>query len=179
MQSELSKIVPISQIREPIAVSIVATSQHCAALARRFGILDIRNLQASLDVTPELDNLEYTVRGMLTATVVQECVVTFEPVVSQIEQGFERIFAANLVASLEVDVDPLGDEPEPIEGGELDLGELVAEELSLALDPYPRRDEADAVLAPYERVSEDGDDEDKRDNPFAALKDHRAVAGQR
>jgi uncharacterized metal-binding protein YceD (DUF177 family) len=32
------------------------------------------------------------------------------------------------------------------EGGQIDIGEAVSETVSLALDPYPRAREADAVL---------------------------------
>ena len=44
-------------------------------------------------------------------------------------------------------------------GGQVDLGELVAEEVALALDPYPRH--PDAALPP--------EASDPEENPFAAL----------
>lgn len=43
-------------------------------------------------------------------------------------------------------VDVERDEPEPLEGTILDLGEIVAEELALSLDPYPRGPLADEIM---------------------------------
>ena len=53
--------------------------------------------------------------------------------------------------------------PEPVFGDQLDLGEILAEELSLALDPYPRAPDADQRLAEF---SGDGND---AAGPFEAL----------
>lgn len=77
-----------------------------------------------------------------------------------------------------VDVDE-ADPPEILEGGEVDVGEVIAEYLSLALDPYPRAPEAE-IAADQTRYLSNGDlndtDTGKRngeaaaDNPFAVLK---------
>ena len=53
--------------------------------------------------------------------------------------------------SLDIDHDP----PEPIEAGAIDIGELVAQYLSLALDPHPRA--PGASLDP-DIANSDGDD---------------------
>ena len=52
--------------------------------------------------------------------------------------------------------------PEPVIGDSIDLGELVAEYLSLAINPYPRAPDADAEAAQY--LSDT-----PADSPFAAL----------
>ena len=39
------------------------------------------------------------------------------------------------------------DDVEPLEGVELDVGEIFAQQLALALDPYPRAADADALVA--------------------------------
>ena len=54
------------------------------------------------------------------------------------------------------------DPPEPIEGGQIDLGRLATDALFLAIDPYPRK--PGAVFEP-EVVADDPED-----HPFAALK---------
>jgi hypothetical protein len=51
----------------------------------------------------------------------------------------------------------------PLEGEKIDIGEAVAQSLSLALDPYPRVADADARLKALGVMSE----EDA--GPFAAL----------
>ena len=81
--------------------------------------------------------------GRLAADVAQSCVVTFEPVAAKVEAEFDRLFSGDLPAETEgeVEIDPEAEMPEPLVAGKLDLGEILAEELSLALDPYPRSPE--------------------------------------
>jgi uncharacterized metal-binding protein YceD (DUF177 family) len=111
-----------------------ASEAECAALARRFDILGIACLRAELRLKPEVGGA-VRVSGRLSASVTQACVTTLEPV----EQRVEEELAFRLLPPGQ----PAEDGPEDIdeietEGGVADLGEIVAEELALALDPYPR-----------------------------------------
>jgi hypothetical protein len=64
----------------------------------------------------------------------------------------------------EIDLSPGDDDdPEPIEGDSIDIGEAVAQQLSLALDPYPRIGDSDDPLG-------DPEDQDEPEGPFAALR---------
>ena len=69
----------------------------------------------------------------------------------KVEAEFDRLFSRDLPAEAEgeVEIDAEAETPEPLVGGRLDLGEILAEELSLALDPYPRAPEADRHLAEF------------------------------
>ena len=82
------------------------------------------------------------IRGELSAEVRQICVATLEPFDSAVTETFETSFtsaSAQNEPDLDVIVDAVGDdEPEPIVGGRIDVGELAVQYLSLALDPYPR-----------------------------------------
>ena len=111
-----------------------ATESERAALARRFGIPSVERLRATLRLVPEEDGA-VMVRGRIDAAVVQECVVTLEPVPQQVA---EDIVLRLLPTGREPSEGP--DEPDEIETehGIADLGEAVAEQLALALDPYPR-----------------------------------------
>lgn len=130
---------------------IAAEPAERSALAARFGIERIDRLVAEGTVTRAVSGTSVTVAGRLEAEVVQRCVVTLEPVASRVVAELSRIFVPGAGPSTgEVVVDPLADEPEPLEGGTLDLGEIVAEELALALDPYPRA--PGAALAGLEPV---------------------------
>ncbi len=78
-------------------------------------------------------------QGHLSADVVQSCVVTLGPVPAHLEVDFEMSFSASAVEPAVADLDPLAEEgPEPIPEGVIDLGEAVAQQLAIALDPYPR-----------------------------------------
>jgi uncharacterized metal-binding protein YceD (DUF177 family) len=71
--------------------------------------------------------------------VVQSCVVTLEPVPAQLAGEFEVLYDRTAEpAGREVVVDSGDVDVMPLEGDEIDIGEAVAEELSLSLAPYPR-----------------------------------------
>jgi len=85
--------------------------------------------------------------GRIRAKVVQECVVTLDPVPAVIDEKFDRGFLpfddlysedkAGSEHEIVADRD-LGDIPEEL-SDPLDIGEIVAEEFGVALDPYPRK----------------------------------------
>lgn len=111
-----------------------ATEAERAALARRFGILGIERLQARLRLIPEPDGA-VRAEARLEATVTQECVVTLDPVPQEIAEAFafRLLPAGREPADGPDDLDEIESENDVA-----DLGEVVAEQLALALDPYPR-----------------------------------------
>jgi uncharacterized metal-binding protein YceD (DUF177 family) len=138
-----------------------ATAEERAALATRFGILGIDALRAELDLAPGQGGVT-RVRGRILARVEQACVATLEPVSQAVDAAVElRILPEGTPPS---DDDP--DSPDDIEseGDTVDLGEAVAEQLALALDPYPRAEGA-AVELPDDPL----EDAPAKPNPFAAL----------
>ena len=72
--------------------------------------------------------------------MAQSCVVTLEPVAARVADRFMRHFVqGDLPAEDEVVIDPEADDPaEPLGDGLVDAGEIVTQQLALALDPYPR-----------------------------------------
>lgn len=131
-----------------ISVSLVATPEECVALARRLELVRLDRLAGEVRlerVGADLVHLD----GRVRAALAQRCVVTLDPVEASVDAGFERLFSRSLPLEEtgEVEVDPEALLPEPVPADGLDLGEILAEELSLALDPYPRSPEADARLA--------------------------------
>ncbi len=179
MLNEFSRILPLSNLRDATHIGLTATREECAALAKRFEIDAVDSLRATVIVTPGPGQDECRVTGQLEAAVVQECVVTFEPVRSRIDAAIERLFGPPKGPVREIELDPLHEEPEPLEGGRLDLGEIVAEELALALHPYPRAADADEVLEPYLAgdAAPDADEEPSTLKPLASLRMRPAAAG--
>jgi uncharacterized metal-binding protein YceD (DUF177 family) len=134
--------IPANGIEE----TIVANERERNALAMRFGLLDLSSLEARLNVVPARDKAGFAVDGILTAEVVQRCVVTLEPLPASIRHAIRVHFAAGSVAS-GISERALNEEDvEPVQDGVIDLGELVAQHLGIALDPYPRK----PGLAPLE-----------------------------
>jgi hypothetical protein len=126
---------------------ITAEPEERAALAARLGVERIDRLVAEGTVRRRAAEPLVTVEARLEAEVTQLCVVTLEPVTSRVEASLLRLFAPVPATTLEeIVIDPLHEEAEPLEGYRLDLGELVAEELAVALDPYPRAPGAALVI---------------------------------
>lgn len=108
-----------------------------AALAADLGLLDLPALHLSGEITPA-GRRDLWLQGQLTATVVQPCIVTLEPVTTKIAEPVERRYVEDFVQ-------PEGDEVEVPEDDSLeplpqviDLAEVAAEALTLALPLYPR-----------------------------------------
>ncbi len=137
---ELSREIEIAKVpASGWCFAITAEPAERTALAARLGIEAIEHLHAEGRLSRSVTGGLLTLEGRLEAEVVQRCVVTLEPFSARLEVELRRFFAPARGPQLgEVVVDPLADEPEPLEGPVLDVGEIVAEELALALDPYPR-----------------------------------------
>jgi uncharacterized metal-binding protein YceD (DUF177 family) len=135
MAPEFSRILPLGRIppagREEV---LRATPEECAALARRFGIEAVTSLEARLLLRPEPGG-GVLVTGTLAAAVVQACVVSLEPVAQAVR---EDVLLRLLAPGEEASDDPEAPDEIPVEGDGVDLGEAMAEQLALALDPYPR-----------------------------------------
>ena len=150
-------------------LSIAAEPHECAALAARMDLVSLALLQA----TAELDRQGSGVsaRVHLVADVVQSCVVTLEPVEARIDQSFEVDFkpqdgAQSVENSDSAETSVLDGDTAPIIGGVFNLGAVVAEYLSLAIDPYPRKFGIEFMAEDYD--SGETVDSDVR-RPFSAL----------
>ena len=157
---------PVRLGLEKREVTLEATEAERQALATRFGILGIASLRATLRLEPETGG---TVRGRgrLAAVVEQACIVTLEPVAQRIDAPLDlRILEEGAAPA---DEDP--DSPDEIEseGGQVDLGEAVAEQLSLALDPYPRVEGAALPEMDAEEPETPPEAPEGQPNPFAKL----------
>jgi uncharacterized metal-binding protein YceD (DUF177 family) len=120
-----------------VTQTLAASPAECTALAKRLGLLELIQLSATVTLERTLGGLIH-VTGRLEADIVQTCVVTLVAFPSHVEDSFALDFGdAGDTHGDEIDVDPDHDPPEPIEGGIIDLGELVTQYLALALDPYP------------------------------------------
>ncbi len=162
---EFSRPIPRERLGGRVVVEeIAAAPQERAALARRFGLLGLDLLAATLRLEPGGGTGPLRLDGHLSAEVTQACVVTLEPVASRVEEDFSLLFnldggpvPASAIAR-EVVVDPGADDPpEPLGPSGLDLGEVVTQQLALALNSYPR--------APGAALSEAGTPESDTDAP--------------
>ncbi|MBB3609019.1 DUF177 domain-containing protein [Rhizobium sp. BK602] len=158
----------------PVEVHVEADNRELAGLAKLWDVLSVEKLEADLKISRwKRDGIR--LKGNVRAKIVQACVVTLDPVESQIDEDFEQIFVpedsklarAPSTDAGEMVLDPDGpDLPETFTGDTIDAGAVVAEFAALAIDPYPRK----PGIAFEDHVEDTGED-DKKPSPFAVLKD--------
>jgi uncharacterized metal-binding protein YceD (DUF177 family) len=173
--SEIERIVDLDRMgNSGIALDIVASDGERAALAKRFGFLALPAFSARVTVDRRTGG-QIVVEGRLRGKVVQACVLTLDPVTQELDDAFRLVFKKDLAderdpESGEAVLSAHADSPEPLSGNLLDVGELVAEQLSLAADPYPRRPGAklEDVLPRPRGGGRKGASEQRR-HPFAGL----------
>ncbi|HTW26221.1 MAG TPA: DUF177 domain-containing protein [Acetobacteraceae bacterium] len=107
-----------------------------AALAARFGLPAILSLSGRFRLTP-LPGGVVRAGLALRARVRQVCVLTLEEFEAAIAEDAVLRFVPEERQRGDIDPEEAEDEI-PYAGGSFDLGEAVAEQLALALDPYPR-----------------------------------------
>ncbi len=144
-------------------LDLVADEATRAAVAGVAGVRGLPRLAATFDVARQGGGLKVT--GEVVATVEQTCVVTLEPMTSDLREPIDLAFVApradKHADETEEELDPgAADEPEPLVDGVADLGVAATEFLLLAIDPYPRR--PGAVFEPPKT-------DDPAAHPFAAL----------
>jgi uncharacterized metal-binding protein YceD (DUF177 family) len=143
-------------------LELVADEATRAAVAAVAGIRALPRLAAGFEVTRQGAGLR--VVGEVRATVAQTCVVTLEPLTSEVSEPIDLAFVAAPApdaADAAHTIDPeAADDPELLVEGVADLGAVATEFLLLAIDPYPRK--PGAVFAPPNT-------DEQRTHPFAAL----------
>jgi uncharacterized metal-binding protein YceD (DUF177 family) len=151
-------------------VRFVADAVQLEAIARWAGILSLEKFETEVEIKKLAAN-RFGLAFHLTASITQSCIVTLEPVASQMDRRFARelVFVgasrhrdtADSVPDLVLDTDQ-EEGPEEIDSLHFDLAAPVLEEFVLSLDPYPRRPGVE--FAPESPVSE------PPESPFAVLK---------
>lgn len=153
--------------RKATSFDLVPDATIRAALAAELGINEIRKLRLAGEIAPQ-GGRDWHLTATLGATVVQDCVVTLDPVVTRLDDPVTRTYVANFEEPEGAEAEmPEDDTIEPIPAT-LDLEALLSEALLLALPAFPRAAGAELGEAIY---AEDGatpmSDDDAK--PFAGL----------
>ena len=151
-----------------------ASEAEREAVRARFGLAAVDALSWDVQSAPWRAGLRLS--GRIRAQVTQDCVVTLDPVPATIDETFDRGFLPlerlygeekpgsehEIVADSE-----LGEIPEPLTDP-LDLMDVIAEELGVALDPYPRREGLEELV--YSAIPKGAVPIEEADiKPFASL----------
>lgn len=156
-QSELHRPIPLHRIGpHGLDVTVEASDAECAALAQRMRLPAVHSLTCRFHLERDGDT-RVAASGELQARVTQTCVVTLEDFDAPVEETFQVLFVPAGEESEEIELE--AEDEIPYEGTSIDLGEAAAEQLGLALDPYPKMPGAE--LPEPEPEAED--------NPFSAI----------
>ncbi len=163
--SEFSRVISVARIPpKGIEEKLEAKPSERAALAKRFGLVDLPSLKAQLTLVPGgQQTIEVT--GSIEAEVLQSCVVTLEPIKSRLEIEVDTVFipAETVPESGDVSQEAeLDEELEYFADGKIDIGEQVAQQLGVGIDPYPRKKGVTLGVAEFGKKPE-------KTKPFAKL----------
>ncbi len=159
--------------RKPTRFDYVPDATERTRLATDLGLLALRRLHLKGEITP-IGRDELVLTARLQAEGDQSCVVTLVPVPARVDEDIRRRFVAGLKTPSGDEVEmPADDEVEPLPEV-IDLAEIAAEALALALPLYPRAPKAmlGAVVHAEAGIAPLTDNELK---PFAGL---AALAGK-
>lgn len=164
---EFSRIVSISRVPpKGLDESLEAKPVERKALSDRFSLVELSLLKAQLTLQPA-SNKTFVLTGFIEADVVQPCVVTLDPLTSHLKIPMNMILLPAESQDEEEglkDLDDIQTETDVFVEGKIDLGEIVAQQLGIHIDPYPRRKDAALTKTKAGR-------EIQIEHPFASLAD--------
>jgi uncharacterized metal-binding protein YceD (DUF177 family) len=135
---EFSRPVALARLgAEPFRQDITATEVERAALARRFDLIALDRLTATIELVRRGKD-RFVLCAAFKTEFVQSCVVTLEPVGGAASEAFTLVYGppeaeAEMSGTVEDDV-----AFEPLDGTVIDVGEAVSQQVALALPPFPR-----------------------------------------
>jgi hypothetical protein len=166
-RSPVSFVVHVARLpQKGMPVEITAGEKERAELAAAHGLVAVKHYRAELLVAPWKRN-GVKVSGAVEADIVQECVVTLDPIENHVADTVEVVFLPEdsklgrlgFDGGGEIVLDAEGpDSPETFSGDAIDVGALAEEFFGLAIDPYPRK--ASAEISPAL------DQETENESPF-------------
>ena len=162
--SELSRIYSRRTVSST-PQHLVASGAECAALAKRFDLVAVHALEATISLVADGPNVRAS--GRLASSIVQSCAVSGEDLAVTIDEPVELRFVpamTSLAPDTEIELEASDLDDIEMDGDQFDLGEAIAQSLGLAIDPYLTGPQAEEARRKAGIVGEG------EDGPFAALK---------
>ena len=159
LKISLDSIVKVDRIRSgsPNFFKFVATDKELKILATRFKFLDVLSLSVELIIRKSARDY-WDVVGQLRGVVVQACNSTGVPLRETLDFLIEERYVRSVGNQEEVEVHM--DVAEPLENEAINIGELLAQSLAIAVTPWPRAPGAPKTFTSGEELP---------NHPFAGL----------
>lgn len=138
-----------------------ASAEECAKVAARLAVIAVQSLEGEVRLTATKSEIHAA--GVVRAKLIRECVASLEPMEEIVDEDFNIDFIRQAPAEIEengLDGEDLAG-PELHEGDIFDVGELLVQQLSLAMAAFPRKSGATSLAEEYGRSG--------ADSPFAEL----------
>ncbi|MCS6625199.1 DUF177 domain-containing protein [Roseibacterium beibuensis] len=162
MDLPYSEPVRLHQIGAGVTRTLEPDAAARKRIAKALDLASLDSLVAEVKLAPAPGG--WRLSGRVKASLAQTCGITLEPLPVGVDAPFTVLLAEAADEESDEIVITLDDEsPDPIEGGQIDLGQYVVEQLALQLDPFPRKPGAEFVQPP----------EPAEISPFAVLKQIR------
>ncbi len=152
----------------PFRQHIEASADERQGLARRLDLVALDRLSATVTLSRR-EGDAILLEAVFEAEFTQECVVTLEPVAGAVRREFSLLYGPVGDDQSEIDLGLDESVFEPMTGDSIDIGEAVAQELSLALPEFPRHPDA------LQAEAIDAEPAEAIEPPFAALARLRSV----
>ena len=155
----LDSMIRVDRVQpdSPHFFKFVASDKELKSLAARFEFLGILSLSAELTICNSARDC-WDVAGHLRGIVVQACGSTGVPLRETVDFLIEERYVRTDNDQEEVEVHMSA--AEPLENETINIGELLAQTLSIAVTPWPRAPEAPKMFTSGEELP---------DHPFAGL----------
>ncbi|MDZ4110059.1 MAG: DUF177 domain-containing protein [Brevundimonas sp.] len=158
-----SEPVRLHQVGAGVTRTLEPDAAARGRIAKALDLASLDSFVAEMTLAPAPGG--WRLSGRVKARLAQTCGITLEPLPVGIDAPFSVALAEAADEDSEEIVITLDDEsPDPIEGGQVDLGQYAVEQLALQLDPFPRKPGAEFVQPP----------EPTEISPFAVLKQLRS-----
>ena len=181
---EFSRFVAAHELeKHGLELKIEADPQERETLAKRFDLLGIERLCAEVSLETRPGGIIH-MHVHYEADVSQSCIVTLVPLKNRVAGSFERLYSAEAEPFFGSETEPGEDghvssedsldPPDPLVDEGIDIGEAVAEQLALEIDPFPRAENAE-----FEDIGTNIEDSGDQENqsPFAALRELKNKQG--
>jgi uncharacterized metal-binding protein YceD (DUF177 family) len=139
---EFSRLVELARVSaRPFRQRIEATAEERERLSRRFDLISLDHVVAEVELRRQSPGV-ILLEAEFAAEFEQCCAVSLEPVRGAVSDRFSLVYGP--APEEEQELALTSDEPafEPLDGNSIDIGEAVAQELSLAFPIFPRDPEA-------------------------------------
>ena len=158
-KTTLDSMLNVDSIRPDTAnfFKFVASDEELKSLATRFKFIEVLSLSAELTICKSSHDC-WDVAGQLRGVVVQACSSSCVPLRETVDFVIEERYVRSFGNQEEVEVH-MG-VAEPLENEAINIGELLAQSLAIAVTPWPRGPEAPEMYTSGEELP---------DHPFAGL----------